>query len=322
MRQLKEAREILLDDQRRREYDQRLAAAPPSGMDLATAAPAGDWLELARQALATGDHRTASRAAQEAAPNANQRPAEIWGIMAQANAALGRYDDAIFEAQRAIQLEPQNIDHRYALASAFEQAGDWSRALAAYDDLARLDPGSELPRLGSASVYMSSGDPARAAQLLEPLYAERASALAGDYLAMALLRMAELVPAARDGEGYAITSEREIDMMRRMLARAQDVTRDPGLQSDIAAARGYVEHMAGREFVWQRLFGRWGRRLAGLGLLGLCCTGVLGQASGEYVLFALVMLGVLGGGAGLVAYALVPRWKFNRAEQTGRYLTY
>jgi tetratricopeptide (TPR) repeat protein len=322
MEQLKQAREILLDDARRREYDQRLAAAPPPD-GAATAAEPGDWLELARQALRMDDFRTAVRAAQEAQPT-NERSAELWGIMARANAGLGRFDDAIFEARRALQLEPDNLDHRYTLANSFEQAGDWTNALRCYQDLAQLDPRSELPQIGTASVYLACGEPGRAVTLLEHLHANgQERALAGDYLAMALIRMAELVPQVQEHGRYCITSRAEIRQMRWLLGRARQVTQDPGLLADVADVRNYVDEMAGHEFVWRRLFGVWGRRYFAVSALFLCCFGAGMQLSEAFAaMFVMSALAVVTGAVGLVSYARVPRWVFNRANQTGRYLTY
>ena len=78
----------------------------------------------------TGTSVLAARAAQEAASSAD-RTAELWSILGRANAGLGRFDDAVFEAQRALQLEPDNLEYRYNLAETFERAGDWNNALRA-----------------------------------------------------------------------------------------------------------------------------------------------------------------------------------------------
>jgi tetratricopeptide (TPR) repeat protein len=314
MQQLREARETLLDDERRRWYDQQLAVAATS----VAASPSGDedWLALARNALNINDFHTAARAAAEAR-RTNERSAEVWSILARANAGLGRTDDAVFEAQRALQLEPDNVDHRYTLAEIFEQLGDWHNAMQTYEYLARLEPNSELPRFGIASVYLSAGDHTRAIGLLDQLYETgQDRRMAGDYLAMALMNAAQEVPRVREDDGYAITAPDEISRMRNMLDRAVAVTQDPDLQSDIASMRHYIDRMAGREIIWGRIFSRVGLWWVGASALSVCCSGF----DNDFAVIAALV--IFGGAAGLVAYALVPRWKLNRMADQSRYLTY
>src|SRR5215475_13579689 len=163
---------------------QQLAAPVMSG----AAAPSGGggWLDLARHAMSVNDYRTAVRAAQEGQTTQDEC-AEAWSIIARADARLGRLDEAVFAAQRALQLDPDTPGHHYTLAAIFEQLGDWANALRCYETLLRLDPSSELPQIRTAMVCQASGNHTRAMAILERLYASgRDQKLAGDYLAMAL----------------------------------------------------------------------------------------------------------------------------------------
>jgi tetratricopeptide (TPR) repeat protein len=317
MQQIKEAREILLDDDRRARYDDQLAALPASaGTPSAAGSTGEDWLVLARNAMSMNDFRTAVRAAQEAR-SLEGRAAEVWSILARANAGLGRHDDAVFEAQRAVQLEPDNLEHRYTLAQIFEQLGDWANALKVYQSLSQLDPESELPHFGAASVYLASGDYNQALGMFEHLYETgRDPAMAGDYLAMALLNAAENVPRVQVDNGYAITAPVEISHMRGLLQRAAEVVDDPELSAEVASARAYVERSAGSEIIWGRIFGRWGLRYGVVAMLSLCLAG---SAHQTWPFAALV---VVGGGVGLAVYAHVPRWRLNRFADQDRYLPY
>src|SRR5215468_9313416 len=168
MQQLKEARITLLDAGRRQRYDQQLAAPVVS----VAAAPSGGggWLDLARHAMSVNDYRTAVRAAQEGQTTQDEC-AEAWSIIARANAGLGRLDEAVFAAQRALQLDPNTPGHHYTLAAIFEQLGDWTNALRCYETLLRLDPGSELPQIRTAMASQASGNHTRAMAILERLYA-------------------------------------------------------------------------------------------------------------------------------------------------------
>jgi tetratricopeptide (TPR) repeat protein len=316
MEQLKKAREILLNGAQRQSYDQQLAAASMRP-EVGAAAPSSsnEWLELAQRALSVNDYRTAVRAAQEA-QSSHDRTAEVWGIMAEANAGLGRFDDAVFEAQRALQLDPDNHAYRYLLADIFEKLGDWRNAVAHYEQLARLEPDAELPQVGIGSVYISSGDYRRAISLFEGLYANgQNKEMAGDYLAMALMTEAEGIPALQDSTGYVITAPHEITRMRPLLSRAAEVTQDADLRTGIAQASAYVEQMAASEIIWQRFFGRWARRYVLVAVI-LIIIGLVTNSALLPILF------ILAGGVGLVAYARVPRWKLNSYTHQGRGVTY
>jgi tetratricopeptide (TPR) repeat protein len=317
MQQLKEAREILLDDGRRAQYDQRLATAQaPAGPAGAAPSTGGEWLALARNAMTMNDFRTAARAAQEAR-RVDERSAEAWSVLARANAGLGRHDDAVFEAQRALQLAPDNLEYRYTLAEIFEQLGDWTNALQTYQSLSRLDPESALPQIGTASVYLSSGAYQQALDLLEWLFASgRDRAMVGYYLAMALLTAAENVPRVRDDSGYAITARYEISQMGALLDRAEQVTGDPELLASIADMREYMDRCAGSEIIWGRIVGRWGLRYLIVVVVSVCLAGF------AHALWPFAVLAVIGGGVGLVLYAWVPRWRLNQLSHQGRYLWY
>jgi curved DNA-binding protein CbpA len=314
LQQIKQAREELLDPGRRRQYDEWLATAALSGgLDRDAPSAAEGWLDLARRSIEMDDFRTAARAAQEAASSAD-RTAELWSILARANAGLGRFDDAVFEAQRALQLDPDNMGYRYNLAETFERAGDWNNALRAYHDLADRDRASILPELGVASVYLSSGDTDVALPRLRELLARGTDAeLVGDYLAMGLATAAERIPRVQHASGYSITDGEEIARMRPLLHEALAVTSDPQLRADISETLRYVDYSAGREFLWRRLFGRWARTYALVSVVLLCCSGVI-DAFAQNGLFAVALIGVVAGGAGLVFYAFVPRWKLRQTD--------
>ncbi|HZN77209.1 MAG TPA: tetratricopeptide repeat protein [Micromonosporaceae bacterium] len=272
------------------------------------------WLEHARRALATSEFHTAAYAARKAR-HQNPETAEVWTVLARAHAGMERFEDAVVEAQRAIKLAPKDAETHLTLASVFADLGNWTEALRYYLAAAGLDPRCDAAHVGAASVFLRNGDPYAARRILEDVYARTADPrVAGDYLALALTEVAELVPEVRDHDTYFITSDTEIASMRTLLTRAAKVAHDPDLQAGIARVRRYVDGCARREFVSSRMLN------SSLGRLGLATAGLLIASATVTVVLLGLSVPVLGAAAlaltavgyGQVRYTCVPRWRLNR----------
>src|SRR5688500_17026044 len=83
VKQLSEARQVLLDSDQRRAYDQRLAAQGAVSPTTPTVADGSDWLRKAKEFLAVNDYLSASYAAREARQNYGES-AEVWSVQARA----------------------------------------------------------------------------------------------------------------------------------------------------------------------------------------------------------------------------------------------
>ncbi|MQA06468.1 MAG: DnaJ domain-containing protein [Streptosporangiales bacterium] len=248
VRLLAEAREVLLDPDRRAEYLIRLdessrpattpaepIAAPSSGQDVES------WLAQARAYLAKSDHAGALYAAREAR-RADIKCAEAWALMARANLAMGGLADALTEARRASDLEPGNPGYYFVQGRVHEQRGQLAEANRAYEIAARLNPGAEAPRLAAANIAALGDSPEEALPALEDLFENSADKpKVGQVLANCLVQVAEKVPAQRTGDGYLITSAEEVDAMERLLFRARQVTADRELVQRIETIAGHVK---------------------------------------------------------------------------------
>lgn len=255
VKQLSEARQILLDEGQRRAYDQRLAAQGAVTESTPTSTKDGtDWLRRAREYLAANDYMAASYAAREARQNSGES-AEVWSLQSRASAGLGRYEDALFEARQAVGLSPDDPDLRFDLAMVHERLGQWSDAYSCYETLHQMDPDDEYPRIGMASCLIASDQPDRALPILEPLaMSGREHEMAGNYLAMALLRMAELVPRSKDGDGYVVTERREIDQMLPLVERARQFSADYEIQAEVARLSEYLSWCQSKHRVYDLRF--------------------------------------------------------------------
>jgi tetratricopeptide (TPR) repeat protein len=250
VKQLGEARTTLLDEEKRRTYDRKLTAyrssepppAPHTSVDAtATTATTGTWLAQARRYLADNDHQAAAYAARETLRTTPNPPPEVWTILARANSALGRLDDALFEARRAVTTDPDNPEAHLALAQVLEQREEWGEAGQAYAAAGRLNPQAEAPQLGLAMALVRSGRVAAAMDVLERRYTGAPDrSYAGRWLARSLVTLAEAVARPPGATGYRITSPAQLGQVRRILNRARQVCSEPAILSSSTELERYL----------------------------------------------------------------------------------
>jgi tetratricopeptide (TPR) repeat protein len=303
---------VLLDPTARATYDRNLAATgPQTARPVPPSAGTTDWVELARRYLATNDYNSALYAAREARNSGVTTP-EVWSLMGRANAGLNKLDEALYEARQAADLSPADPQMHLDLGSIYEGRQEWEPAYQSFQAAHRLIPEQDGPRMAMAMVRAEGGQLDVALQEMEQLYANcQDRDQVGLNLALVLVRKAETVPRVRDGEIYFITSPVEITQMRKLLARAREVSTDPHALELIRDTESYVNQCASSKFYLRRFFG-WSLRLSALMFLISFCT-----CAGNSMTWAIIFL--LGGG-GLVALAVmrarIPIWKTNSWTHT------
>jgi Flp pilus assembly protein TadD len=248
----------------REQIRQRLlrAARPPSGTvtarPVSTAVTDADsaaehWLDRAWNALSSGDYQFAAYAA--ALCTRPDEVAQAALICARAAAGVGLLEKAVIEAQRAVQLAPDEPEHHLTLAGILADLGNVRAALHSYRTAERLVPGSTAAHTGLALAATQVGETGWAEQLLESVYAAgRDRRMVGDCLGLVLVEAAEQVPRVVVDDRYVITASGEITLMRAKLDRAAVVAADPDLREQVAKIRGYVETCARRTRSATRLF--------------------------------------------------------------------
>jgi tetratricopeptide (TPR) repeat protein len=239
---LGEARTTLVDEEKRRRYDSELGRARPPARPLETETGDVDWLARARQYLADNDYQAAGHAARQAR-NAPNPTAEAWGLLARANAGLGNLDDALYEAKQAVALDGNNAQTRLDLAHVYEERGDWREAFEQYELASRLDPRAEAPEAGMTRALASASDPIEGVDRLERRYARALPAErqdAGRLLGRALVTAAERVARRGSAVGFRVSSADQVGEIGRLLDRARQVTRDPGVVRSIAELERFV----------------------------------------------------------------------------------
>jgi Flp pilus assembly protein TadD len=271
------------------------------------------WLARARRAAALGDDHAAAHAASEACRR--HATAELCGILGGAYARLGRLEDAVVAANRATRLEPHVAAHYLVLGDSCQQLSNWRAAMRAYQTAQRLAPGWDAPRVGVAFTLIQAGAVVQAERILRELYQRSANRRrAGNYLGIALVELAERVPAARERDMYFITSDREVARMRELLADADRVAHDPSLRAVIAEVRAYVERCAAHEFrprvlLHPDMASSW---VVFTGVAMLVAALAIGGSRFSPWAVAAVLLSVCVAVAGLVQNVRVPRWQLNQ----------
>ena len=87
--------------------------------------------------------------------------------------AIGRPDEAAALAERALVVDPGNLESRAMLGNFLLQAGRLDEALKVYEGLAAEEPEDSRPLFGIADVYKRRGDFARAAEARRKAYVHR-----------------------------------------------------------------------------------------------------------------------------------------------------
>lgn len=250
---LTQAREKLLDDAKRAEYDRKLAvqaqAAPVDNPQQTV--DAIDWLQRAKEHLAVNDYNSAAYAAREARSTQGQS-VEVWDVLSRANAGMGRLNDALYEAQQAAQLDASNPERYLDVAQIHERLENWDAALNVYQEV-RSAPGlADAADLGIGTVLLNTDRYAEAAQVLQHLLGRVADPGlrrdVGDYLAIAQLSLAEEIPLTKVPEGFVITAASEIAQMRLLVGHAFAVASDEDLKLAASDLEAHLRECEAKKF--------------------------------------------------------------------------
>jgi tetratricopeptide (TPR) repeat protein len=221
VRDLAEAERVLLDPNRKKEFDQQARQYRPQENMAAQAGEAGrDWLSLAREYFQRGNAPSAYYSAREAIAK-NGANHEAWSIRANSSFLMGKYQDANFEFREAISLKPDSPEYHFDYGEAFAALGLLSEALGEYEAALRLAPGNPLYRTAVANINLKQGDAAKALGIMEEVVKEYPDVPGFQYyLALAIERV-QLTKWSRLSNGnWIITSQAQIDITRQMSRRA------------------------------------------------------------------------------------------------------
>lgn len=169
---IQKAKSVLLDPERRREYDALLAARAPGGP-----APAADLSDRAAAIDSINELLERGRAF-EAIPLAKRavetwpQDADAWAALAYAHAQWGDVEDAVYELKKAVEFDPSRAGMHFDLGTMYADSQRWDEAMKCFQRAAQIDPAERAYRFGQARVYFACGQYQEAVNILEPLYGE------------------------------------------------------------------------------------------------------------------------------------------------------
>lgn len=316
IRDLAEAERVLLDDAARSIYDStRVQNKARAAAESANATGSGsdgsrDWLTEARSFYANGNAHAANYAAREAIA-VNGASHEAWNIRANSSFILANYADAGFEFREAIRLMPQNASYHFDYGEAHAATGNWADALAEYEIALQQVPGDPVYKTAIANVFLNTGKPDQALQLMEEVVKARPDVEVFQYYLAWALHDVNLRKWSRlRGGGVIITSPEQIRITREMSGRAlqlkfSDDTLRASLQdnmqrADLAEAAKWT---GSGNMLWY---------------LGAALVGIIMLFSGFGAGSAVVgIIGLLIGGLAVWVFIMrhhKPGWKFNAAN--------
>jgi len=95
-------------------------------------------------------------------------------VLAQVAQAQWRYEQALQHQTRVVQIDPKNTTYRLGLANLYLEVGNFTKAIAQFDQALKLDPGNVYAISGKAGIYASQNKYDRALRLLKPFLASEA----------------------------------------------------------------------------------------------------------------------------------------------------
>lgn len=226
-----EIEEILLNKQKRKEYDIKLQNAPKDESQVdASKIESDDLVKEGWKLFYNNEIADALLVATRATELQGGNP-DAWALLGCARAEWGEIDDAIYEYKRAIKLRPNDASFYYELGGIYEDQKQWQNAMDYYEKATTIDPKKTIYRASIGSIFVKVGMPEEGIGLLEQCVKEEPNnesykyLLAVAYNDSAILSWTES-PYAYTHIGRAITTEEQAKKSQTLLKKAADLKVD------------------------------------------------------------------------------------------------
>lgn len=334
--QIDAAETNLLDVAMRKAFDQRLASYVPPAPSTQSATDGMDWLARAKTFLELGDINSASYAAKQATDHQASHH-EAWAVRARSSFLAGKDQDAIFEYNEALRIQPQADEYHFDLGSVYESKGQDKIALTCYERAAQLAPTNPLYQVSISSIYLDNNLPEKALPILEKVHSAHPDVDEFNFYLAAALNEVAVNMWTSVGSASVITQEIQIGPSKNYLSRASQLKfKDPTLRQTINHNLKLVSEAETMKF---RIPGWTATKKVGIGassMDGGIFNGCLAGGCTAYILLGLIFggigvafhanpfLGILvlaGVGFWLYKLAYRPGWKWNQIDSRGVIVT-
>jgi tetratricopeptide (TPR) repeat protein len=268
MRILEEMETILLDEQKRAEYDRSLQMGRSGAIPVEeekgqedlqaerwTAQEIGEKLAEGWQLLQRGKDADALFLAQQLTSRAPHE-AGAWALLGRARLNLGETEKAIKPLVKACDLEPNNPSYAHALGEVFEKMGRLDRAEEQYQSALALDPQRTDYKYTLSRLYFKTQKVREGLRLLEQCLKEAPEnpryqkELVRAYMELACSSWTVISPGHPVlPAGRYPTDKRDIKMAEVYLNRADAIPfEDPNLRAELNRIRTDIREKKGRTF--------------------------------------------------------------------------
>lgn len=285
VRLLEEAEEILLDDEKRKEYDEKLRSAigviASNTEEVSYSSSFGgntqtnevtatkeqekaeeqstetieEMIQQAQKLFSSGKVNDALFLAEKISGKVKDR-AEVWSLLGRCQIKLGDYNEAISPLVKACDLEPENPVYVYELGEVFEKLGNQTRALEQFRLASSLNPDDIQYKFKVGFLLIQMNQLQNGLPLLEQCF--RASPENPEYqieLAKAYNKFAfsKWITIYRDNPylppGTYPIRKSDLSLAEAYINRAIRIPfNDPELRKQLQQQRGEIQRRKGRQF--------------------------------------------------------------------------
>src|SRR4051794_22092429 len=164
------------------------AASTSNGIGWGSSIEVGRMARAAQQALKKKDYAAASNFAQRAV-NAAPQNGELWFLLGYTSRLSGRYQASVDAYQRGLKLQGTSPEGISGLAQTYGKMGRFDEAKRMLMQVINAHPDRINDILIAGELYMKTGEPQTALNLLQRAEAKKPSAHVELLMAMAYLRM-------------------------------------------------------------------------------------------------------------------------------------
>ena len=285
-----EAEKILLNKQSRANYDIEIAKTP----EKQTAMPTGeteDWIRVSVDFYKKSDYESMAYAAREAT-QIMPKESIAWFWRGVSSSRLNRNSDAKFELQRAIELNPDDVDYYSELADVYMEQKDYKNACQMYKKASDMDS-KNLYYLAAASECLRLDDKTQeAVEMAKKVYEKDSSYQYGQtvYVLAIYKQIYNGLSFDKQDESYYVTNQTQLaffkeklDIMNRIRAvseTAREIKKDTNDFYERSEKVRYIKsdkilwYLGGIGFGFINLMSGAGANV-GLGLLFIAATGAI-----------------------------------------------